>query len=394
VSRDRAAILLLLGAAVLGGCGSGGDAAPPAGETPEPPLFSQGTDDAPQLPGPLGFPEAATKNTTRVPGTDAVVDAAAVALATHPSSTSSTRPQAVTLVDRRDWAAAISGSQLTGAGVRAPILLVDGSRLPTATGQAIARLKPTGVRDLEGVQAIRVATPVRPQGLTSVNIEGAGPAALARGIDAMHTRATGEPTDAVVVAPLAAPAFAMPAAGWAAKSGDPVLWTSQDSLPPDTVAAIRTREDPRIYVLGPRDAIGDGVVRRLERLGDVERIEGADPAANAIAFARFRDADFGWGVVDPGHGLVFADSARPADAAAASALSAAGSYGPLLLLEDGELPATVREYLLDIRPGYESDPVRGVYNHAWLMGDATTIPVTTQSRIDSLLEIQPVDPIP
>ena len=54
----------------------------------------------------------------------------------------------------------------------------------------------------------------------------------------------------------------------------------------------------------------------------------------------------------------------------------------------------MRDYLLDIRPGYESDPVRGVYNHAWLMGDATAIPVTTQSRIDSLLEIQPVDPIP
>ena len=36
------------------------------------------------------------------------------------------------------------------------------------------------------------------------------------------------------------------------------------------------------------------------------------PVANAIAFARFSDGGFGWGVVDPGHGLVFANAEPPA----------------------------------------------------------------------------------
>ena len=34
--------------------------------------------------------------------------------------------------------------------------------------------------------------------------------------------------------------------------------------------------------------------------------------------------------------------------------------------------------------------MRGVYNHAWLMGDDAAISVDAQSRIDALLEIVPV----
>ena len=49
------------------------------------------------------------------------------------------------------------------------------------------------------------------------------------------------------------PDFAMPAAAWAAKSGDPVLWTGRDELPADTRAAIAAHKKPRIYVLGPPD---------------------------------------------------------------------------------------------------------------------------------------------
>jgi hypothetical protein len=49
------------------------------------------------------------------------------------------------------------------------------------------------------------------------------------------------------------------------------------------------------------------------------------------------------------------------------------------------------QFLLDIQPGYEDDPVRGVYNHAWLIGDEQAITLDAQSRIDALLEISPVN---
>jgi hypothetical protein len=113
---------------------------------------------------------------------------------------------------------------------------------------------------------------------------------------------------------------------------------------------------------------------------------------NAIAFARYTNGKFGWGVVDPGHGIVFENDKRPLDAAAASALSGTGAYGPLLLVTDpDQLPELDQRYMLDSQPGYDKDPVRGVYNHGWLIGDEAAISQAVQARIDSLLQIVPVD---
>ena len=186
----------------------------------------------------------------------------------------------------------------------------------------------------------------------------------------------------------------MPAAGWAAKSGNPLLWVTAQGIPPETEAALKTHKSAAIYVLGPEDAVPDAVFDALGKLGTVKRIAGTDPVTNAITFARYQDGAFGWYVVDPGHGLVFANARRPQDAAAAAPLSASGTYGPLLLLTDaGVLPEPLQNYLLDIQPGYDSqtDPVRAVYNHGWIIGDESAIAAAVQARIDTLLEIQEVD---
>ena len=144
-------------------------------------------------------------------------------------------------------------------------------------------------------------------------------------------------------------------------------------------------------MLGPPETISDQVVAALGKLGTVTRVGSGDPVRSSIDFARFIDGSFGWGVVDPGHGIVFARSDRPLDAAAAAALSASGTYGPLLVLSNADvLDAPVDAYLLDIQPGYRRDPVRGVYNHGWIVGDDKAISVGVQARIDLLLEIRKV----
>jgi hypothetical protein len=187
------------------------------------------------------------------------------------------------------------------------------------------------------------------------------------------------------------PAFAMPAAAWAAKSGNPLLFVTRTGIPAETRAALAAHGRPRIYVLGPKRAVAAGVVRALRKLGTVTRIAGPDPERNAIAFARYLDNGMGWGVVDPGHGLVFARADTPRAAAAAAPLSASGTYGPLLLVPDPDaLGVPLRSFLLDIQPGFRSDPVRGVYNHGWIVGDDRAISVATQGQIDALLEIRPV----
>jgi len=114
--------------------------------------------------------------------------------------------------------------------------------------------------------------------------------------------------------------------------------------------------------------------------------------SNNFRFTLFRHDDGTVGVLETGAigPDVFAGAARPLDAAAAAPLSASGTYGPLLLTASGQLPAQLIQYLLDIQPGFEKDPVRGVYNHGWLIGDEKAISLGVQTKIDQALEISPV----
>jgi hypothetical protein len=385
-----AVIALLLAAA---GCGGGGGEPDRGGDgaTEQAPVLGKQGDEAEAAPD-LGFPAFATRNTTRVGGADAIADAAAIAQAVYPSRDRDTRPRVVTLVDTADWRVAVSAAQLTSAPLRGPLLFSDHGALPGASEQALGRLIPAGAKEAGGAQVIRVGAAAAAEGYKTTAVEGADHAALAQAIDRLHTAAAGKPSPAVVVASSEQPGFSMPAAGWAAKSGDPVLWVTRDAIPAPTRAAITAHKRPRIYVLGPESAVSKQVLAQLTKLGDTRRVGAGDPVANAIAFARFSDGSFGWNVVDPGHGLVFASTQRPLDAAAAAPLSASGSYGPLLLVTAANaLPAPLQDYLLDIQPGYDKDPVRGVYNHGWLVGDEGAVSIDVQARIDALLEIQAVD---
>lgn len=342
-----------------------------------------------------GFPVLATKNTTRVPGKDPVEDAAAVSRAVYPALGDVERPQAVTLVDKSDWRAAIAASVLMGPPLGSPVLLSDGAKVPGATKDALESLRPGGSAYAAGAQVVLIGAAPKPAGFRSVRVTGRDPFSLADEIDSFYARARGRVSSRVVVAPVSDAAFAMPAAGWAAKSGDPVLFAGRDSLPAPTRRAIARHRHPGIYVIGPPSVISGRVVKELRRLGKVTRIGGADPITNAINFARFSDGSFGWGAQDPGHGLVIANTDRPADSAAAAPLSARGTYGPLLLTDSATvLPPELTGYLLDIQPGYQDDPVRGVYNHAWLIGDESAISAVVQARIDELTEIQHVSQKP
>jgi hypothetical protein len=188
----------------------------------------------------------------------------------------------------------------------------------------------------------------------------------------------------------------MPAAGLAAESGAPILYVTAGGVPSATTKAVRELGHPALYVVAPAtvSASTRAALRRLGKVTDIGPAGIKDPVANAIEVARFTDGTFGWGVKEPGHGLVFANATRPLDAPAAAPLSATGDYAPLLLLsEPGKLPPQLSSYLANIQPAYTSSPqfapVRGVYNHGWLIGDESAIASSTQAEIDALLEISP-----
>jgi hypothetical protein len=350
--------------------------------------------DEPNAPQQLGFPGFATKNTTRVGGADSIADAAAVARAVFPgggTGATASRPRAVVLADQRIWQAGLAAAVLMSNPLHAPLLLSDGGDLPQASKDALDALAPTGASELGGAQVVRVGDAPAPAGYRSTTLAGQDPSALAAAIDRLQSAVVGHASRAVVVVSGDEPALAMPAAGWAAKTGNPLLLVHRDTIPGATFAALQAHRRPRIYLLAPPTVVGPQVERALRGIGPVTRIAAADPVRSAIAFARLHDGLDGWGVDDPGHGLVFADAHRTLDAAAAAPLSASGTYGPLLLVEDAAtLPLPVGRYLLDIQPGYTRDPTRGVYNRAWLIGDESAISLPVQSRIDSLLEIAPI----
>jgi hypothetical protein len=344
----------------------------------------------------LGFPIIATRNTTRVSGSDPAADAAGVASAVFPSSSDETRPPAVVLVDKDDWQGAVAAGALVAAPLRAPILLSDGGGLPAVTSETLDRLKPKGAQLASGAQAILVGDkPGPPKGLKAARIRGGDPYTVAVAIDKFSSVARGKPAGDVVVASGEKPEFSMPAAAWAARSGDPVLFTKKDTLPPQTIAALKQHQKPHVYLLGPTTAVSATVEKELDKLGRVTRIQSLDPVQNAIEFAKFNKGAFGWGANVPGQNLTIANLNRPSDAAAAAGLAANGIFAPLVLTSSPSLPRNLESYLLDIQPGFANgDPSKGVYNHVWLLGGGDAISAASQDRIDAASALIPVDKQP
>jgi hypothetical protein len=383
VPRALPSLLLAVGLA-LAGCSVGEDSSQP------PQLGAESGDE--QAAAKLGFPASATKNTVRVGGGDATADAAGVANALYPATGSSTRPTAVVLVEQNDWQAGITASVLSGPPIGAPLLLSDGDELPPVSRDTLERLKPTGSDLSRDAQVIRIGQEVaRPDGYKLAVIEGDDPYERAGTIDRFFSAARGKPSRNVVVVSGESPEFAMPAAAWAARSGNAVLPVRGQSVPPPIRKALREHERPNIYVLGPERVIGKKVVDQLEEFGRVRRIEGRTPVENAIAFARFERGGFGWGVTVPGYNFTVASTSRPLDAASAAPLATRGVFAPLLLTDRaGELPRALEDYFLSVQPGYEDDPGQAVYNRVWILGDDDTVSVEQQARLDQITELVPV----
>jgi hypothetical protein len=341
----------------------------------------------------LGFPVAATRDTTRVSGTDPVADAAGVAEALFPAKNVDTRPGAVVLVDKNQWQAGIAAAVLAGEPLHAPLLLSDGASIPAATSGTLGRLQPKGEQLSKGAQVILVGDkPPAPDGFRSGRVHGSDPFTIAAAVDNFQTAVAGRPTDTVVVASAEQPEYAMPAAAWAARSGDPVLFVKRGAVPAPTQKAIAQHSKPNIILLGPPTVISTAVEKELGKLGPVTRIQGKTPGpvSNAAEFARSKQV---WGADHPGRNYSLANVSRPADAAAAATLGSNGVFAPLLLTDKPDaMPRALEAYLLDVQPGFENnDPSEAVYNRVWILGNKDAVSPDVQSRIDQLTQLVPVD---
>jgi hypothetical protein len=392
-ARGPLLAVLALAAAGVAGCGKGGPEQQTGANAPAralAPVAAQGA------------VSVATRNTTRLGGADVAADAAAVARAVYPGLTAATRPLAVVLVDEHDWLPALAASVLASAPTGAPILFSEGETLPAVSRETLAAMHPLGAPALGGAQVIRIGTtPPAPAGYETHTVRVGVPTVTAAGIEQLAVTLDGAsaPRQVIVLPAAAPPALAMPAAGLAAESGAPILFVTPSRVPAPTATVLVGLHKPSIYVIDPA-AIGRHTLGELRHFGTVKAIAagaaaapGEEAVSNAIEVARFTDGTFGWGVKEPGHGLVFANAGRPLDAPASALLSATGDYGPLLLLASAsQVAPALTAYLADIEPAYSTPqfpPVRGAYNHGWLIGDEAAVSAVTQAEIDSMLEIRP-----
>jgi ell wall binding domain 2 (CWB2) len=373
--------------AALNPFGGGG-----SGETKEV-TIAVATDNAQQAPvGVLGYPLVATRNTTRISGPSPTDDAAAAALATHPPAPEAPKLEAATLVPDDGWQAGIAASVLAGPPLRFPVLITQHGAVPDSTTQALGQLNPQGGGPSGDVQVYSAAGASVPSGLKSDELSGDSPAEIANSIDQLRQRLTKNEPEHILLVSSDEAGYAMPAAAWAARSGDPVLFTDRDQVPSATIAALRRHAGAGVYILGPESVISKDVVKQVGRVAaTVQRVGATGTVQNALLFARYSDGTFGWNINDPGHGMEVANSDRALDAAAAASLASSGKWGPLLITDTADaLPPELRGFLLDIKPGYETDPTRAVYNHIWLMGDATAIGGQVQAEMDELAELAPI----
>ena len=380
--------LVFIVAAIVFGTGDGDSGSSEAPAPTPAPVESRPEESAPdQTAESLGYPGFATNNTTRIGGSDPAANAAGAALAVFPSTTPEQRPAAVTVVGEEDWAGAIAAAVLMAEPVRAPILFSGPDEMPEVSEEALDALDPQGSVATGQAALFAVGTVAYPG--KAAPVDSGDPAATAAQIFNLRERLTGAPPKHILLASGTSPDFAMPAAAWAARSGDPVLYAEPKKLPQPTAALLKAHPKVPVYVLGPSSVISSEVLREVAKVSkDVKRASGEDPVANAVAFARYRDGSFGWNINDPGHGFVLARSDSPADAAAAAPLSASGTWGPLLLTDDaGGLPQDVRSYLLDVKPGYTTDPTRAFYNHVWVIGDQSAIGLDQQAEVNELAEL-------
>ena len=147
---------------------------------------------------------------------------------------------------------------------------------------------------------------------------------------------------AVLVASADRPEFAMPAAGWAAKSGDPVLWTARDTLPADDRSGDQgARQAADLRARAGRRGLRRGCSSELRKLGSVTAglRRGPGHERDRVRALHATGASAGASST-PATASCSRRPRRALDAAAAAPLSASGTYGPLLLVtEASALPA-------------------------------------------------------
>lgn len=378
-SATLAAALLAGAALVASGCG--GDDDPPTSE----PL--PGTGNA----GP-GAPEFGT-NVTRVPGMSSTDVAAAAILSAYPPE-EGTAPGGWVAFPRGDWRKAVLAAQFVSAPVNAALLPAELDFLPTAADDLVSRIRPPGFPNGPELQALFLGEPgddvvlaFQDQQQKMTRLTTGDAVQLAAELVPYRGGWAEKFSDDVMIVPSddEGRPYAQIAAAWSGFTGDTVAFTGKDEVPETTMALLEQRRQlrlvkPDIYVVGPESVISADVLDELGAYGEVERIPGDDAVETAVEFARYRDAEtgFGWGHLKGPANFTLVSLDDADNASAAFQLAGSGPKAALLFTDDPDrLPTAVTQYLRELQA---AEPSQG-----YVLGDAESISSAQLAELDQLL---------
>lgn len=339
-----------------------------------------------------------SKNITRLDESDSVELAVMTSQLVWPATHEESRPGTIILSAVDSWQLTLASADLIHHPNNGPILLIDKNAIPEATMNEINRLQPKG--NEEGTQ-IKVMGSVADEVLESLEeytidqITDDNPASFAAEIDRFYAEVSGELPESIIIVSSdeKAKEYSVIASYWIAHMPEPVLYVGENDIPNSTIKAIKKRENPNMYILGPTSVVSEQVEKELGELGAVTRIVGENPSEASIAFTQFKDEEsgFGWGINDPGHGLSFVSSETTTFSLVTAPLAHLGKHAPLLLLYKGEMSENMGRYLAKVKPTFEKSPMEGPYNHGFVIGSLGDISYKVQGMIDSKLEIEQKD---
>ena len=301
------------------------------------------------------------QHAVRVGGIAPADVAAGALLAAYPQRDEG--PNSWFLVQDGRWTDAVLAAQFAASPINAAVAPIEKEYLPTATLDALDRLKVQGYPKAGGLKAIvmgmagvDVFIGLKDRRLKTTLVKEKTPFALAEKLVPFHGGGLGRYSPTIVVASGEERDYTLPAAAWSAYSGDPLALVTRDEIPAPTRRVIAQRqkltlERPHIYVIGPEEVISDEVVEQLSAYGPVKRVAGDSAVETAVALARYRDekTQFGWGFDRAPANVSLVNTEDWANAIGAFTFAATGPQAPLLLTDSSEkVPDEVVEYLRDI----------------------------------------------
>lgn len=322
-----------------------------------------------------------------------------------PKGTYPYMPGAVILVNGEDHLSALVGASLIHHPRNAPILYTKKDSLPEITKNEIVRLVPTGqasetqvlVVGGPGIVSDKVLQEVKDLGFTISRIGTDDILGTAEKIDQFlvyqgyiyHLALKRD----IILFPVELRQESAIPASWVAHWDASVLFTYKDSLPEETVRAIRARSTPpSVFIIGGEDVVSSQVENKLYSLPihSVDRVGGTTLAEVAVNFAKFKKGDFGWGYTDPGSKAFVLTRAVTKEnvmtSVAAAIFGHLGKHAPLLFTDpDGTIGEQLRSYLKSVQPFIPISPGKMFENHGYLINVAGEISDATESAFNDLI---------